>query len=661
MAEKQLVAGTLIGVALALPVFPAWMATSAHAANNPIVVNSATDERKADQITTLREAVAIARRRSGPDRIVFAAGLFLPKLEAVLPIDDPEPVMIDGDRDDDGQADVYILSNGSDAHLQIRRGSNLTVMGIDFLFGSGAGSPGTAGAPGAPGTEGKAGVSYSQTPQEDAGKSGGSGKPGGTGRNGTAGKQGETGAGSIRNSGTLHLIRVGFADNFAHGGTGGPGAAAGKGGNGGMGGRGARGQYSRSMFGEGWPDNEPQPAAGKGGSGAPGGDGGDGGAGGAGGDAAGAIFNADGAELTLTDVAFGGRLASGQIRSGNTARGGMGAKGGGGGAGGDGGGGGGGGEAGVNDLPDDPTTVPRGTFTTTDDTGETVDLCRDRTDPQNFDCGRTVFTQPGSGGHGSNGGDAGNYAVNGSGGDAVGAVLNRGALAGAAAIVDSNAGTGGSSDTPWPGSAAGGAKGGGGFGGFYRVEREYFYVEKIDITISIFFEGNTPPLPPDGSNGLAGDGGKRGTVGRPGQGVAAILNKAPGTNRAKHGEGLVYVHDLGVGVDDKGNPILSFNVLRIGDVAGAAFVKWRMAAGKVGTPVSGSDFVGGVLPSGSVKLDQPANPDFDRQENARRVDTRLRASAFAGPAKTYRVILESVSGPAPRPILGTASVAGTIE
>src|SRR5688500_6758285 len=106
----------LIGAALVLTSPPAAAKVFKRAPNAPIVVNSATDERKADEITTLREAVTIARRRRGADRIIFATGLFLPKLDALLPIDDPEPVTIDGDSDGDGQADVYILSNGSDAH-----------------------------------------------------------------------------------------------------------------------------------------------------------------------------------------------------------------------------------------------------------------------------------------------------------------------------------------------------------------------------------------------------------------------------------------------------------------------------------------------------------------------------------------------------------------
>ncbi|MFN3937704.1 MAG: CSLREA domain-containing protein, partial [Gemmobacter sp.] len=336
-----------------------------------------------DGLLSLREAVALANASPGADTIVFAPNVSSVQANSSAnraPITITAaggPLTIRGDHDNDGQADV-VITNGFAHHLTVAAGAQVTIVGVDFRFGGGRGAAGEAGANGREGQQGEAGTvppltvlnpGETMDTRPDAvrpwGAHGGNARSAdgdldGDGiidRHGTPGQAGAAGGvagGSILNEGSLTIVRSGFGDNRA---TGGPGGAGGRGGEGAAGLSGARGNDNF----DGWrtndhipPDRPPPPgndlSGGNGGRGSDGGNGGRGGAGGAGGDAGAAITNAAGATLTLVDVAFGGRLASGVIAGTNTAQGGPGGAGGGGGNGGASGAGGGGGHDGIHTV-----------------------------------------------------------------------------------------------------------------------------------------------------------------------------------------------------------------------------------------------------------------------------------------------------------------------
>jgi hypothetical protein len=125
------------------------------------------------------------------------------------------------------------------------------------------------------------------------------------------------------------------------------------------------------------------------------------------------------------------------------------------------------------------------------------------------------------------------------------------------------------------------------------------------------------------------------------------------------GEAVAFVHDLGGGFDEAGEPILSFNVIRLGDVSSRLKVKWRIVPGTSGKPVKPGDFVGGALPSGTTSLGAvPLTAGSDPTKNAVRVDIPLTDAALAPSGKTYRVELLPLTGTTT--VLGTDAVEGAL-
>ncbi len=224
------------------------------------VVTTASDiVDSGDGAISLREALALAQSTAGADRITFSKSIpgissivFVDLKAELLVTDQGGAVTINGDVDNDGQADV-ILNAGSNRHVTVNAGADLTIIGIDFWGGQGNGSAGTGGASGAGGVNGAPGTSVKElafgveTNQQKIDRAGIDGGPGGAGAAGTSGGAGTEGgdtAGSIWNAGKLTLIRTSFADNDALGGQGGAGGLGGRGGTGGNGGDGRMGQIN---------------------------------------------------------------------------------------------------------------------------------------------------------------------------------------------------------------------------------------------------------------------------------------------------------------------------------------------------------------------------------------------------------------------------------
>ena len=276
-----------------------------------LVVNTADDKvSSSDGVLSLREAIAQANVSPKPHIITFKGkGLGYQFMKSALEVRARAPLTINGDANNDGLADVA-LANGFAEKLIIRQGSDVTVIGVDFYNGSGAGDAGKSGARGVDGAQGLAGLPGKYTGPSTPPSSPTNGGPGGNGTPGKNGTRGENAAGIIHNFGKLTLVRLGLSSGYAIAGVGGNGGA---GGWGGFGGGGGDGVGSGDEF---WSDRVFTPqdgaAAGDSGDGARGGDGGDGGN-------AGAILNEPTGKLTLTDVTFGGRLGGWLVDEGSTA------------------------------------------------------------------------------------------------------------------------------------------------------------------------------------------------------------------------------------------------------------------------------------------------------------------------------------------------------
>jgi hypothetical protein len=202
-----------------------------------LVVTTADDKvSPSDGVLSLREALTQANASPKPHIITFkGAGLGYQFMKSALEIRAKGALTIDGDVNNDGLADVA-LYNGFAEKLIIRQGSNVTIIGVDFAYGSGSGDAGASGARGVDGRQGLAGI-----PGKVSGSTVTKPTNGGAGGDGTAGKNGtpgENAAGIIRNFGTLHLIRLGLAKGYAIAGYGGNGGLGGWGGHGGRGGDG---------------------------------------------------------------------------------------------------------------------------------------------------------------------------------------------------------------------------------------------------------------------------------------------------------------------------------------------------------------------------------------------------------------------------------------
>ncbi len=103
------------------------------------VVTTASDiVDSGDGAISLREALALAQSTAGADRITFSKSIpgissivFVDLKAELLVTDQGGAVTINGDVDNDGQADV-ILNAGSNRHVTVNAGADLTIIGIDF-------------------------------------------------------------------------------------------------------------------------------------------------------------------------------------------------------------------------------------------------------------------------------------------------------------------------------------------------------------------------------------------------------------------------------------------------------------------------------------------------------------------------------------------------
>ena len=239
-----------------------------------IIVNTSADDNAANGVTSLREALAVAAGTAEADTIVFAAGIsriFLTSNGGPLVIAAGQNVTIDGDRNNDGVADVTIDSQTSTNHFIVQAGATARLEGLVLTNGAVFGATGVVGVQGAVGAKGQDGADGDTA---DAGANGTNGLAGGVGGVGGAGG---AGAGSIFNLGALTLAQTQVVGNVGYGGLAGKGGTGGTGGEGGDGGRG--GDAPEIFFFPGGP----------GGFAGDGGTGGKGGAGGTGGAGAGAI------------------------------------------------------------------------------------------------------------------------------------------------------------------------------------------------------------------------------------------------------------------------------------------------------------------------------------------------------------------------------------
>ncbi|TFL18381.1 hypothetical protein [Jannaschia formosa] len=452
------------------------------------VVTTAEDEVADNGLLSLREAVAAAARDGGT--VAFAEGITGVNLSREIEIEFGR-VIVDGDTDGDGIADVYLNTDAH--HFTVGDGAVVTLRDLELFGGSkfaAAGDRGESGPqvaePAADGLDGETVVADpipDDVKGEDAIRAadrariekaagelalarldGLPGQAGADGVDGAIGQNGETAAGSIENFGDLTLERVGFYANNAFGGNGGDGGTGGRGAAGGKGGDGARGRWE-------WPGRDfefvdPRNRdGGDGGRGGNGGDGGDGGAGGRGGDAAAAVLNYGSGTVKLIDVAVGGRTPFGSLTDqfGMTARAG------------DGGQGGNGGVAGIAGLggrggDDAITKWPVGERAAVDQSLRTGDVYQyynrggGTSDPLLFyrtwqdgtyrewlaqaEVVRLETTAGGTGGGGGSGGSGGSGGANGGGGNAA-MIVNYGTITGNLARGTANeaeAGFGGKDD-----------------------------------------------------------------------------------------------------------------------------------------------------------------------------------------------------------------------
>lgn len=598
------------------------------------VVTTATDTLDGDDgLLSLREAVALANDDADADVITFdlSNDFSINQVsirDSAIEIAANTTLTIDGDLNDDGITDI-VLTAGLNHHLTVAVGAQVTLTGLDLI--SGGDTPSNvgvapAGAPGANGGRGFGKEDIVSDPDlhifDFFGVSGEGGAPGENGVRGTDGHDRDVEAGAIVNFGILDLVRVGFAGNDPVGGVGGN---AGKGGTGGAGGQGGEGVQGDRLSNAGNPDAAPYRvnpgdggdiSAGNGGNGANGANGGDGGDGGDGGSAAGAIYNATGATLAMTDVAFGGILTSlwdrGEGNSGNTAKGGRGGYPG---DGGNGGGGAWGGDGGDTGYSHRVTVVGEEAHHT------------------------MTFGGAGKGGNGGDGGRGGNAGAYGRSGDAAGAILNDGAITGTAALYDNSASTTDMTDffQPGPVSGLGGLAGTGGTGG-------------AGASSAL---GSSTPDGADGTDGEEGGDGFGRIFGETGDTSDGILNRGGSTDSVTTGSALVYAHGIDLEVNEGGE--VSFNVIRIGATGGDITVTWEVrTTGANG--VSAADFYGGELPSGEVLLSAPVA--FG--DAAKTVSFQVATDALGEALEDFQIVLTGISISSGDVTPGTSTLNGKI-
>ena len=105
--------------------------------------------------------------------------------------------------------------------------------------------------------------------------------------------------------------------------------------------------------------------------------------------------------------------------------------------------------------------------------------------------------------------------------------------------------------------------------------------------------------------------------------------------------------------------------MRTGNTAHELGVAWRVE-GVGDNPVTGADFAGGLLPSGSARfaartatLDEMRNPSFDGGAAVARIELAIAGDLLDEPPEGYRIVLEEVARETVQ--MGTASATGTLD
>ncbi len=266
---------------------------------------------------SIDEAFVAANDRAGADRIVFADGITAVRPAGALTVAASEKLVVSGDTNGDGVADVAISGSTNTNRLwSVEEDARLTLSTVELagagVFGSGTRAlmenrgevrfdraeitsdiTGQDGTGGTSGVAGQDGVDRGRAPSGFTGANGGNAGDGGDGNDGAEGED----AALIVNYGSVLLTDtlLGFDVDGGRGGFGGGG------GNGGQGGDGGGGGNDTSFGGRGA----------DGGDGGAGGDGGDGGNGGRGGNGFG-FLNLEGGTVTArTALALDSATASG--------------------------------------------------------------------------------------------------------------------------------------------------------------------------------------------------------------------------------------------------------------------------------------------------------------------------------------------------------------
>ncbi|MFK7945941.1 MAG: hypothetical protein AB8B85_23945, partial [Paracoccaceae bacterium] len=179
---------------------------------------------------SLREAVALAATTNGPDTIRFDAAVTTIDLTDIFLTIDSD-VIINGDRDGDGVADVTVTSAWESLPvMRVAEGTNVVLESLILTGGTGR----LAG--GVPGREGARGASGFQDNENDGRATGGNG---GSGTDGSGigrfarGGDGGNGGNAVIEFLDFDFSATGFGGNGGNGGDGGIGADGGAGGKGG--------------------------------------------------------------------------------------------------------------------------------------------------------------------------------------------------------------------------------------------------------------------------------------------------------------------------------------------------------------------------------------------------------------------------------------------
>ncbi len=188
------------------------------------VVTTLADTIANDGQVSLREALAQANATTGTHRISFAEGLSGEiNLTSHLSVAANKTVTIDGDTDNDGDAEIALDGQGTTRHLDIAANATVTIDTLQLIGGRMVGAVGAS-----TGIAENGAAGDDKAPEDNAN--------GDNGQNGTPGGEwpaGEHAGSSIVNSGKLTLKNVLFHSNNSFGGNGGQGELGGGGGSGG--------------------------------------------------------------------------------------------------------------------------------------------------------------------------------------------------------------------------------------------------------------------------------------------------------------------------------------------------------------------------------------------------------------------------------------------